>query len=251
MKNREIDRLPGGVTWYDSQSPTGGIKNLFDVNIDLNHLLGDIQDIRERIRGAFYADLFLMLANATDTRMTATEVAERHEEKLLMLGPVLERLHNELLNPLIEMTFSRMVSAGILPVPPPELHGLEIHVEFVSILAQAQRAVGANGVDRWMGNIGAVAQYKPDVLDKVDTDYWVDAYADMLGVDPKMIVANDKVALVRQERAKQQAAAQQNALAEQQSKTVKNLAGSPMSQDNALANVMDGLTGYGTPGVMR
>ena len=251
MKNREVDMLPGGITYYDPQAPQGGVRNLFEVNFRLDHLLQDIQDVRERIRSAFYADLFLMLANATDTRMTATEVAERHEEKLLMLGPVLERLHNELLNPLIETTFSQVVAAGILPPPPPEMHGVEINVEFVSMLAQAQRAIGANAVDRWMGNLGAVAQYKPDVLDKFDADYWAETYADMLGVDPRMIVPGDKVAVIRRQRAQQQQQAQQMQMAEQRSKTVANLAGASMGPDNVLTNVMDQFSGYNTPGVVR
>lgn len=251
LKNREVDRLPGGVTYFDPTSPQAGVRTLYDVDLDLSHLLQDIQDVRERIRSSFYADLFLMLANATDTRMTATEVAERHEEKLLMLGPVLERLHNELLNPLIEITFSQMVRAGIVPPPPPEMQGVEINVEFVSMLAQAQRAIGANSVDRWMGNVGAVAQYKPDILDKVDTDYWAESYADMLGVDPKLIVPGDKVAVIRQQRAEQQAQAQNAAIAEQQSKTISNLAGASMGQDNVLQNVMDQFSGYNTPGVVQ
>lgn len=251
LKNRDVDRLPGGITFYDPVSPQHGIKSLFEVQLDLSHLLEDIRDVRDRIRSAFYADLFLMLANATDTRMTATEVAERHEEKLLMLGPVLERLHNELLNPLIEMTFSRMVSANILPPLPPGLQGIEVNVEFVSLLAQAQRAVGANSVDRWMGNLGAIAQFKPDVLDKFDADYWTEAYADMLGVDPRMIVANDKVALIREERSKAQQAVAQAEQAEKQSKTVANLGGASMGPDSVLTNVMDNYTGYNTPGVMQ
>jgi hypothetical protein len=252
MKNRDVDMLPGGITFYDPVGgPQAGIKSLFDVNLDLSHLLEDIRDCRERIRSAFYADLFLMLANATDTRMTATEVAERHEEKLLMLGPVLERLHNELLDPLIELTFAQLTEAGVVPPPPVEMKGVEINVEFVSMLAQAQRAVGANAVDRWMGNVGAVAAFKPDILDKVDTDYWAEAYADMLGVDPKMIVPSENVALIRQQRAEQQAQAQQAAVAESQSKTVSNLANADMSQDNALTNIMDQFTGYNTPGVLK
>ena len=246
LKNREIDTLPGGVTYFDPASPQAGIKSLFEVNLDLSHLLQDIQDCRERIRGAFYADLFLMLANATDTRMTATEVAERHEEKLLMLGPVLERLHNELLDPLISSTFVRMLEAGMLPTPPEELANTELSVEFVSMLAQAQRAVGANTVDRFISNIGAVAQFKPGVLDKVDEDYWAESYADMLGVDPRMIVATEKVALIRNQRAEaqQQQAQQEQAL--QQSQTAKNLAQSPTSEDNALGGVMQMFSGYNT-----
>jgi hypothetical protein len=85
MKNRDVDRLPGGVTFYDSSMQTQGIKTMFDVRLDLQHLLIDIQDVRGRVRGAFYADLFLMLATQpANGRMTATEVAERHEEKMLM-----------------------------------------------------------------------------------------------------------------------------------------------------------------------
>jgi hypothetical protein len=204
LTSRDVDMLPGGVSFVDSASPQGGIRTAFEVNIDLSHLLEDIRDVRERIKGSFYADLFLMLANGANTTMTATEVAERHEEKLLMLGPVLERLHNEILDPLIEMAFSRMVEAGIVPPAPQEMQGMELNVEFVSMLAQAQRAIATNSVDRFVGNLGAVAQLKPEVLDKLDADRWADAYADMLGIDPELIVPGDKVALIRQARAEAQ-----------------------------------------------
>lgn len=244
MKNRDVERLPNGITFVDANSPSGGIKSMFEVNLNLDHLLMDIQDCRERVRGAFYADLFLMLANATDTRMTATEVAERHEEKLLMLGPVLERLHNELLDPLIETTFTRMLEAGVLPPPPEEMQGMELNVEFVSMLAQAQRAIGTNGVDRFVGNLGMVAQYKPDVLDKFNADEWADAYSDMLGVDPKLIVANDQVAIVRDARNKAAAAQAQTEAMHTQSEVARNLAGAQTTEPSALTNVMDMFSGY-------
>lgn len=247
MKNRDVETLPGGVTFVDAASPQGGIRTAFETNIDLSHLLADIQDVRSRITGAFYADLFLMLANNTDARMTATEVAERHEEKLLMLGPVLERLQNELLDPLIEMTFTRMLEAGVVPPPPPELEGQDINVDFVSMLAQAQRAVGTNSVDRFVGNLGQIATLKPDVLDKFDADKWADAYSDMLGVDPELIVGSDKVAMVRQARAEQARAAAQEQSMATGSQTVKNLAQAQTSDPSALTNVMQMFSGYNTP----
>ena len=244
MKSRDVDTLPGGVSFVDAASPTGGIRTAFEVNIDLSHLLADIQDVRERIKGSFYADLFLMLANNTNTNMTATEVAERHEEKLLMLGPVLERLHNEILDPLIEMTFSRMVEANIVPPPPDELQGMELNVEFVSMLAQAQRAIATDSVDRFVGNLGAVAGIKPEVLDKFDADRWADAYADMLGVDPELIVPGDKVALIRQSRAEAaQQQAQQETMA-QGAKTARDLAASDTGGQNALTDVTRAFAGY-------
>lgn len=250
MKNRDVEMLPGGVTFYDGQ--TAGIKTAFEVNLDLNALLMDIQDVRERVRGGFYADLFLMLANATDTRMTATEVAERHEEKLLMLGPVLERLHNELLDPLIDITFTRMLEAGIIPPAPPELQGMDLNVDFISMLAQAQRAIGVNGIDRFVGNLGQVASFKPDVLDKFNSDEWVDSYSDMLGVDPRLIVASDQVAIIRDSRAKAQAAQAQAEAMKVQSETARNFASAPTGgQPNALMDIMNQFSGYGSPSPMQ
>jgi hypothetical protein len=244
MKNQAVNTLPGGVSYVDASSPTGGIRAAWEVNLNLNYLLEDIRDVRERIKGSFYADLFLMLAGSTNSAMTATEVAERHEEKLLMLGPVLERMHNEILDPLIESTFARMIEADIVPPPPQELQGMELNVEFVSMLAQAQRAIATNGVDRFVGNLGAVAQFKPGVLDKFDEDRWADAYADMLGVDPELIVPGDKVALIRQARAE---AAQAQAQAEQMAqgaKAARDLAASDTSGQNALTDVTQAFSGY-------
>jgi len=244
MKNRDVDSLPGGVTFIEGQQ--GKIETAFNVNLNLNHLLADIQDVRQRINGSFYADLFLMLANATDTRMTATEVAERHEEKLLMLGPVLERLHNELLDPLIDNTFNRMIEADLIPPAPEELQGMELSVEFVSMLAQAQRAIGTNSVDRYVNSMGMVAQMKPDVLDKFDSDAWADGYADMLGVDPKLIVGGERVARIRQERAAAQQAMAQQEQANQAVENATKLNNSKTGQPS-LMDVMNQFSGYNSP----
>lgn len=244
VKLRDVDTLPGGISFVDSAAPNGGIRSAFEVNIDLAHLLNDIQDVRERIKSGFYADLFLMLANGANTRMTATEVAERHEEKLLMLGPVLERMHNEILDPLIDMTFSRMVDANIVPPPPDELQGMELNVEFVSMLAQAQRAIATNSVDRFVGNLGAVASIKPEVLDKFDADRWADAYADMLGIDPELIVPGDKVALIRKQRAEAAQAQQQAAALNQAVDAAQKLGSIDTSQQSALTDVTRAFSGY-------
>lgn len=245
LKNRDVERLPGGITYVPSTG-TSVIKTAFDVELNLQALLEDIQDVRERIRQSFFSDIFLMLANSTNPAMTATEVAERHEEKMLMLGPVLERLDNELLYPLVESTFTHMVEMGAIPPAPPELQGQDLNVEFISMLAQAQRAIGTNSVDRFVGSLGTVAQLKPDVLDKFDSDAWADQYSDMLGVDPNLIVASDQVAMVRQARAQAQAAQQQAAAAQQVSQTAKNLGQvqTGSGQPNAAQDVMSMFSGY-------
>lgn len=247
LKNREVERLPGGITYFDANQNTQGIKTMFDVHLDLSHLLADIQDVRTRVNGSFYADLFLMLANQVDSRMTATEVAERHEEKMLMLGPVLERLHDELLDPLIDRTFTRMLEANLVPPAPQELHGQQINVELISMLAQAQRAIATNGVDRFVNNLGAIAQFKPDVLDKLNVDTWADRYSDMLGVDPELIVPSDQVALIRQQRAQAQQQAAASQMAEQQASAAHKLGNTPTQggDSTALDDVINQFSGYG------
>lgn len=242
-KNSPSDFLPGGISYADTATQNG-VRSAFEVNINLQYLLEDIRDVRDRINSGFFADLFKMLAMSDRRQMTATEVAERHEEKLLMLGPVLERQHNELLDPKIELTFARMLEAGIVPPPPPDLQGAELQVEFVSMLAQAQRAVGVNAVDRLVMSIGTIAALKPDVADKLNGDELIDQYSDMLGVDPNIIVADDKVAIIRSNRAKQQQAAQTAALAESASKSASNLAGADTSGKNALTDVTKMFSGY-------
>jgi hypothetical protein len=245
MKGRDLDYLPGGVTYVDAPGAQNAVSTLFNVQLDLQHLLFDIQDVRERIRGAFYADLFLMLASTSPGRMTATEVAERHEEKLLMLGPVLERLHNELLKPLIDETFTRMVRADLIPPPPEALQGVELDVEFVSMLAQAQRAIGVNGVDRFVGALGMVAQMRPEVIDKIDVDKWADSYSDMLGVDPDIIVASENVAIIRQQRAQAQAQAQQMQAAQMQADAAAKLGTVKTDEKNAATDLINLFSGYG------
>ena len=123
---------------------------------------------------------------------------------------------------------------------------MDINVEFVSMLAQAQRAVGTNSIDRFVGNLGMVAQMKPEVLDRFDADQYAEIYGDMLGVDPRLIVADDKVALIRQQRAE---AAQQQAQAEQMAQgaqAARNLAAADTRGQNALTDVMQAFSGYTT-----
>lgn len=244
MKNRDVERLPGGITFFEGNNGAK-IETAFDVALNLGELLGDIQDVRERVRQSFFSDIFLMLANSTNPAMTATEVAERHEEKMLMMGPVLERLNNELLFPLVELTFTHMVEMGALPPAPPEMAGMDLNVEFISMLAQAQRAIGTNSVDRFVGSLGTVAQMKPDVLDKFDSDAWADAYSDMLGVDPKLIVASDQVAVIRQSRANAQAAQEKMAAMQQVSQTARNFGqASASAAQPGAQDVMNQFSGY-------
>jgi hypothetical protein len=89
---------------------------------------------------------------------------------------------------------------------------------------------------------------KPDILDKFDSDQWADMYADMLGVDPTLIIADKNVAMVRDARNRAMAAKEQMAAMQQQSQTAKNLAQSPTGNaQNGLTDVMNMFSGYNSP----
>ena len=121
---------------------------------------------------------------------------------------------------------------------------MDLNVEFVSMLAQAQRAIATNSVDRFVGNLGAVAGIKPEVLDKFDADRWADAYADMLGIDPELIVPGDQVALIRQQRAQAQQAQQQAAMLQMGADAAQKLGSVDTSQPSALTDVTRAFSGY-------
>ena len=154
-----------------------------------------------------------MISRQDDVR-TATEIAARQEEKLLQLGPVLEHLHDELLEPLVENTFEMLMELSepgwsgmgpaLLPPPPEELQEENIEVEFVSVLANAQRLVDTGAMERWIGFVGNMAAMKPEVLDKVDVDEAADEMAEKLGVPPRVVTNAEDVAAVREGRAQMQ-----------------------------------------------
>lgn len=242
-----VDTRPGAVNPYTSTTPGGAdpIRPLYQVTFQLEHVLFDIQQKRNAINSCFYADLFLMLANdARQQPPTAEEIKARQEEKLLALGPVLQRLDDELLDPLINRCFAIMVRRGLVPPAPEELRGKPLIVKYVSIMAQAQRLAGIGRQERLIGHTMTVAQVHPEVLDKIDWDADIDEYAQRLGAPSKLVRSDEEVAAIRQQR--QQAAAQQQAVAGIQSlsKSASDLSRSNLDGNSALSQLVGGGGGW-------
>ncbi|MFJ1363521.1 portal protein [Klebsiella aerogenes] len=211
LKNQRVSLLPGDITYIDQMTGQDGLKPAYLVNPNTADLLADIQDTRQMINSAYFVDLFMMLQNINTRSMPVEAVIEMKEEKLLMLGPVLERLNDECLNPLIDRTFSIMARKNLLPPPPDVLQGMPLKIEYISVMAQAQKSIGLSSLSSTVGFIGQLAQVKPEALDKLDTDQAIDAFAEMSGVSPTVIVPQEQVNQIRQDRAQQQQ--QQQAMA--------------------------------------
>jgi Bacteriophage head to tail connecting protein len=167
-------------------------------------MMEDIQDIRERIKDALFNKLFMAVSSLEGDRRTATEIDARRNEQLVMLGPVLERIYDEGIKPIIERVFSICARAHILPPPPAELQGQNINIEFISMLNQAQNAASASGIERLLGLAGNLAGVDPGVLDNIDIDFALDKYSDSLNNDPRLIRSPEDLANIRQRREKEQ-----------------------------------------------
>jgi hypothetical protein len=214
LKNEPASMLPGGVTYVTGTASGVGFRPVYEIAPDFSGLVEDIKEVQARIKATFFNDLFMMISQL-DTVRTATEIDARKEEKLIQLGPVLERFENEALDPAINCLFDIMLRGGLFPPVPRELSGQRIKVEYISMLAEAQKAASTASVERLAQFVGNLAGAVPGALDNIDWDEMIDEYADMLGVSPKIVQATAKVMQIRNQRNQQNAQqmALQNSLA--------------------------------------
>lgn len=234
LKTAQVNTYPGGLTYSDSVTGQHGLRPLYQINPPLGALETKIQNVVSRIQQGFFNDLFLLIVGAPVSGMTATEVVQRHEEKLLMLGPVLERVHSELCDPAIERVFGMLLRGGMLPEIPDDLRGKDLNIEYISMLAQAQKLMGANTIHQFLGVAGNMASVQPEVLDGVNFDEALKKYADIVNLDPEIMRSEDEVAAIRQQRAEQAAAQQAAQTAMNAAQGAKTLSEADMTKNNAL-----------------
>jgi len=238
LKGKPTTVIAGGTTYVDQQNGGAGFQPAYLVQPRINEMMMDIQEVQGRIQRGFYADLFAMMINSDRRQMTATEVAERHEEKLALLGPVLQRLNSELLDPLIEDLFLIAFEEGLLPEPPEALTEADIEIKYVSLLAQAQEASAAASMERTMGFAGNLAGIDPSIMDNFDLDQGVREYSEILGNSPKLLREKAARDQLRADRAE---AEQRAVLAEQANgaaDTARLLSEADTQNPNALTDLL-------------
>lgn len=238
LRQSKVSILPGDITYMDERSMTqGGLRPVFEVNLRISELAQDIQEHQFRIRRIFFEDLFLMLATIDRRQITAREIEERHEEKLLALGPVLEQMNQDLLDPLIDIAFNRMMAQGLIPDPPEEIQGQDLRVEYISPMAQAQKLISLGSVTGFAGFAGNIAAINPQSLDKVDTDQILDVYGEMVSLPPKILRSDEEVAAIREQRAEAQRQAQLAEALAQGASAAKDLSQADLSGESVLSNI--------------
>lgn len=193
----QVDLLPGGMTRVGSGASFGA-KAVYQAQLPLNEMTVDINFLRMRIQETFHNDLFRMISSLETVR-SATEIDARREEKLVLLGAVLERFENEALDPAVKRIYSIMLRKELLPEPPEDLDPTAIDVQYVSILSDAQRAIGTVSIERFTQFYGNMLSVDPELKMTVNMDEILRDYADRLNVTAAGLYSREQAAEARQQ----------------------------------------------------
>jgi len=226
LKNQPASLLPGGITFLQGMMSTGndGMKPAYgNWKPDIASITADLEEVRKRIRDTFFNNLFNVASQfETRSNITAVEWDMRKAESLIMLGPVFQRLYNEVFTPIVDRVWGIMVRANILPPPPPEVAGKNIDVKFSSLLEISQNAAQAGSIERMFQITGQLAGIDAAAVDNLDIDMALDIYSSLLNNSPRIIRSPAQLTAIRQARQQQQQAAQQTQQIEALSKAGAN-----------------------------
>lgn len=199
LAHRPTALLPNGVTFVSGMQNNGGMKPAYQIQIPLQELTADIREIQFRISETFHNDLFKMISQLETVR-SATEIDARKEEKLVLLGSVLERFENEALDPAINRIFGCMQRAGLIPPAPESIQNADLEIQYDSILSAAQRAVGVIPTERWLTMVGNVAAIYPSAVNIPNFDQLLRDYARDIGVPARGINSVEDASALTQEQ---------------------------------------------------
>lgn len=253
MRDEPMDSSPGALVFYpDNQGGNIPVQRLYETHQSLDVIQNKITSVEMRLSQTFYEDLFAMMItlNMAPKTMTAREVSELSSEKVALLGPILTRMNDDLLRPLVDACWSVLVDrayddyteagydqTGILE-PPSQLSGRDLQIEFVSSLHSEQMSSARlNGVDRIIDRIGVAAQISPDIIDNFNFDEYANILA-MSSFENGVIRDRAAVEQIRDARAKQLA---QQQLAQQQlqaAKTASEFSKAKMSNNESALDLL-------------
>lgn len=233
------DRGPEPGRTYFANDFEKGIKSLYDDQPNITGMAENVARFEERVSDSFFKDMFLMLAGQGDESMTATEVIARQEEKMLQLGPVLQRMHSELLDPLLERAFTIIQKKGMFPNPPDQLVGQNLTVEYLSILSQAQKLTNVKGLERLAAFTTQLAAVNPEAAMNLDVSEIISKYASAVGVDPNVLKDQEEVQQMIQQMQIQQRGQQIAESTETAASAAKQASEADLSGENLLSRLAE------------
>lgn len=214
---KDLDMRPGAHTYVADMSMVQASKPIYEVSYQaIAAVRDDIMSIKEAIDRLSYADLFMAITNMPGVQpRNVEELLKRDEEKLTQIGPVVEMVNDDMLPKAVERMIGIAQRGGLIPEAPEELQGKALKLEFVSVLAQAQKMLGLSTTERVVGFVGSLGSiFGPQVLDKIDPDAIIDDYAERANLPAKAVRDRRAVEEIRQGRQQQEQMAQMAAMAQ-------------------------------------
>lgn len=225
LKNKKLIDAP--ATFTENNQNGDGLQPIYQVPpAVIQPLEALLEAKRQSIYELFFNDLFAMILNTAERGRTATEVNELKEEKMVLLSPILEQIHTTLHGGVFEWIFAECNERGLIPTPPAQIQGAELEIEFVSMLAQAQKAQKIAGMERFSTfTINLASAVDPMLAKKLNGEKIIDDYADFININPDQITPADQMQKIRQAAAQKQEQAEQMAAIQQGSEVIKNVGG--------------------------
>lgn len=208
----DVDLRPKGLTFVRDMNALQPLND--STNWNASMLKSD--ELRQSIRNIYFTDQLQLPDRAG---LTATEVSIRYQTMQRLLGSTFGRLINEYLDPFVKRVFNIMLREGRFKEMPESLVNGEgdtnIDIEYVSPLARSQRMDEVQAIQGWMGFVGKMAEFYPEMLDIPDVDDASRLVAERMGVPAKAISSDEAVQDTRAKRQAQQKAQMQAAMAAQ------------------------------------
>jgi hypothetical protein len=224
-----VKTTPGGISYYRAGTQDRIEPLITGANLSVSFDI--MEDVRTRIRSAFFID---QLQLREGPQMTATEVMQRTEEQLRLLGPILGRQHHELLKPLVDRVFEICDKRELFPPIPAKLQKLKkIDVQYSSMIARAQKTAELESFNRMLGLCMPLFQMDPTTQDNLDTDKAFDYISSTLGLPYELVRTKLNVKKLREGRA-EAANKQQQQMDEAHDADVAAHSGSEWTRQNSL-----------------
>lgn len=237
FKNNPVVNLPGGVTTNSALGTNSKIESLYQIDPRVQEQAYNIERVEKRINEGFFVDLFMAITEMEGIQpKNQLQLSQINEERLLQIGPALEQVHGEWLERAVQRVAKQVLAAGIMPPAPKLLEGKELDIEFVSALAQAQKSVATAAIERTVNFAGAMAQAGfVGAVDKIDADFAIDRYSDLVGAPAKLIVPTKDAERNRELRNQQQQQMAQLEMAAQAADTMKSASEAKLGDENVLS----------------
>ncbi len=205
---------PRALNYYQRGKMPGGGKDIFAFANFGNPEVGmnAIEYYSRKVGSLMFNDVFLAFSNITKD-MNNPEIMERINEKMTMLGPAVGRYIAEVLHPIVIRTLGILWRKGKLPRPPDSMiMDPDYEIDFIGVLAQAQRRSELNTLVTGLTMVGNMAQYSPEVLDKINPDRVTDEVWSITGAPVQVLRDDKEIETIRKMRAEEAMKAREMAM---------------------------------------